>query len=358
MTSLIQLTDAGLYCPLGDFHVDPWKPVARAVVTHAHSDHARPGSQSYLTARDGVPLVKERVGLDASVEGLAYGEAVEMGGARLSLHPAGHILGSAQVRIEREGEVCVVSGDYKTVADPTCRPFEPIRCHTFITESTFGLPIYRWQSSSAIFESIGAWWRRNQERGRTSILYAYSLGKAQRLLAGLEASIGPILVHGAIDRFLPHYIRAGIALPPTERATTENSRQTRGRALVVAPPSAANTPWLAKFGEVSLAMASGWMQIRGPRRRRALDAGFALSDHADWNGLLGAIAATGAQEVWATHGYSSVLVRWLSEHGIESRAIKTAFEGEEETEPPSADEQAAGEGLRPAEPAGATIVDS
>jgi putative mRNA 3-end processing factor len=340
MTSLVQLTDRGLYCPAGDFFVDPWKPVPRAIVTHGHGDHARPGSQLYLTANDGVPLVQERVGSDARVDGIDYGTELSFGNVHVSLHPAGHILGSAQVRIEQNGEVCVVSGDYKTAADPTCRRFEPIRCHTFITESTFALPIYRWRPASEIFDDVHAWWRRNQERGRTSVVFAYALGKAQHLLAGLDPSIGPILVHGAVDRFLAHYSQAGVALPPTERATTENARATRGRALVVAPPSAANTPWMKKFGEVSLAMASGWMQIRGPRRRRALDAGFALSDHADWNGLLDSISATGAQEVWATHGYSGVLVRWLTEHGIEARAIKTAFEGEEEAEAAEATEQA------------------
>lgn len=332
MTSLVELTDRGLYCSAGDFYIDPWRPVARAIVTHAHSDHARPGSESYLTALDGVGLLAERVGLDARIDGLAYGETVAFGGASVSLHPAGHILGAAQVRIQRQGEVCVVSGDYKTVADRTCPAFEPLRCHTFITESTFGLPIYRWAAESLIFENIHGWWRRNQERGRTSIIYAYALGKAQRVLSGLDPTVGPILVHGAVERFLPHYARAGVALPPTEHATTENGRANRGRAIVIAPPSAANTPWLTKFGDVSLAMASGWMQLRGPRRRRALDAGFALSDHADWDGLLGAIAASGAQEVWATHGYSSVLVRWLDEHGIQAKAIKTAFEGEEEAE--------------------------
>ncbi len=335
MTSIIQLTDRGLYCTAGDFYIDPWAPVERAIITHAHSDHARPGSTRYLTSSRGAPLVRERVGLDAIVDGLPLGEPLTTGAVKISLHPAGHILGSAQVRIEHGGEVCVISGDYKLAADPTCDPFEPVRCHTFVTESTFGLPIYRWRPAAEIVAAINAWWRANQDIGRTSVIYAYAVGKAEQVVAGLDPSIGPILVHGAVDRFLPHYREAGVTLPATERATSENAAGSRGRAIVVAPPSAAHTPWLKKFGPISTAMASGWMQIRGARRRRSLDAGFALSDHADWQGLLDAIAATAAQEIWVTHGYSTVLARWLSEHGLQTRVIKTAFEGEllEEVEP-------------------------
>ena len=342
MTSLMELTDRGLYCAAGDFYVDPWQPVPRAVITHAHSDHARFGSAAYLTAAPGVEVLRERVGLDAQIESVEYAESIRLNGVSVTLHPAGHILGSAQIRIEHRGQICVVSGDYKTQADPTCQVFEPVRCHTFITESTFALPIYHWQSDAELFAAIHAWWQRNQQQRRTSVIYAYSLGKAQRVLAGLDPSVGPILVHGAVDRFLPHYRHAHVPLPYTERATTENAQQTRGTAMVVAPPSAAGTPWLRKFGPVSAAMASGWMQIRGARRRRSLDAGFALSDHADWTGLLSAIAATGAEEVWATHGYSSILVRWLSEHGLAARAIRTAFEGEliEDTEATADGDQA------------------
>jgi putative mRNA 3-end processing factor len=325
---LIELTDAGLYCRQADFHIDPWQGVARAILTHSHSDHARPGSARYLTSSDGVRLAAERLGAEAVIDGVAYGEELNLNGVRVSLHPAGHILGSAQIRLEHAGQVYVVSGDYKTQPDRTCARFEPLRCHTFLTESTFGLPIYRWHDEAEVFDDLHAWWRRNQEQGRTSLLYAYSLGKAQRILAGLDAAIGPILVHGAIDRFLPHYEAAGIQLPPTERATNDNARASRGRALVLAPLSAAGTPWLRKLGPLSAAMASGWMQIRGMRRRRALDAGFPLSDHADWEGLLGAIAATGAQEVFVTHGYSDVLARWLNERGIRASVVQTAYEGE------------------------------
>jgi putative mRNA 3-end processing factor len=283
-----------------------------------------------------VDVLRVRLGDEALIEGFAYGESATIGQARVSLHPAGHILGSSQVRIEHGGQVCVVSGDYKTMADDTCEPFEPVRCHTFVTESTFGLPIYRWQPADEIFRDLNAWWGRNQEQGRTSVIYAYSLGKAQRVLAGLDASIGPILVHGAVDRFLPAYEAAGVRLPVTERANLENAKASRGRAMVVAPPSAAGTPWLRKFGPVSTAIASGWMQIRGPRRRRAVDQGFALSDHADWSGLLGAIDATGAERIWVTHGYSPVMTRWFADQGKQARVIPTRYEGEQLEEPEAA----------------------
>jgi putative mRNA 3-end processing factor len=326
--ALLETTDQGLYCAAGDFYIDPWRPVARAIITHAHSDHARAGSQSYLTAARGVDILRDRVGADAEVQGLQFGKTIDHSGVRVSLHPAGHILGSAQVRLEYRGEVWVVSGDYKTIADRTCDAFEPLACHVFITESTFGLPIYRWRPNDELVAEVNDWWRTNQERGRTSVIFAYALGKAQRVLASLDESLGPLLLHGAVERYVPLYRAAGIDLPECCRATTENARQTRGRAMVVAPPSAAGTPWLRKFGDIATAFASGWMQIRGTRRRRAVDRGFAISDHADWDGLLGAIDATGADEIIVTHGYRSTLVRWLTEHGKQARAIATAFEGE------------------------------
>jgi putative mRNA 3-end processing factor len=332
MSLLLENTDFGLYCPVGDFYIDPWRPVPWAIITHAHSDHARPGCGRYLTAAPGVEVLRERLDPWAEVEGIAYGRTITHRGVQISLHPAGHILGSAQVRLEHAGHVCVVSGDYKLLPDPTCEAFEPLRCHVFVTESTFGLPIYRWRPPEGLLVEIHDWWRANQERGRTSVLYAYSLGKGQRVVAGLDPAVGPILVHGAIDRYLPIYRRSGVTLPATERATDENSRQTRGRAIVVAPPSAMGTPWLRKFGEISTAIASGWMQIRGARRRRAVDRGFALSDHADWDGLRWAIQATGAEQVWVTHGYVSVMVRWLREQGFGARGLATRFEGELEDE--------------------------
>lgn len=327
---LIRITERGFYCPAGDFYIDPWQPVPRAIVTHAHSDHARPGSSAYLAARDGERVLRSRLGPEARIRTLAYGEPLDAGGVRVSLHPAGHILGSAQVRVERRGEVWVVSGDYKTDADPTCAPFEPLRCHTFISEATFALPIYRWRPQAELFAEINAWWRRNQAAGKASLLLGYALGKAQRLLAGLDPSIGPVVAHGAVERLNRDYRDAGIALPPTRYAGEVGRGFDWSRALIVAPPSAHGTPWLRRFGPLSTGLASGWMQIRGTRRRRSVDRGFALSDHADWPGLLRSIADTGAERVWVTHGYTAVLARWLQDHGVNASIVQTRFEGEVE----------------------------
>jgi putative mRNA 3-end processing factor len=337
----LRLTEAGLYCEAGDFFIDPWRPVDRAVITHAHADHARWGSRRYLASRDGAGVLRVRVGDDPIIDAVDYGETIEVNGVRVSLHPAGHILGSAQVRVEHRGAVWVVSGDYKVGPDLTCVPFEPVRCHVFITESTFALPIYRWPSQQDVFDSMNAWWRTNADAGKVCLLFGYALGKAQRLLSGLDPSIGPIFCHGAVEKLNASYREAGISLPPTSYAGTTSNRSAWKRGIVVAPPSAHGSPWSRKFGPSSTAFASGWMTIRGTRRRRAVDRGFVLSDHADWPGLLDAIAATGAETVWATHGYSAVLVRWLREHGTEAEAVTTRFEGEQDT-PAEPDEGPAG----------------
>jgi putative mRNA 3-end processing factor len=274
------------------------------------------------------------VGSGPRIVGQPFGKAIDLNGVRLSLHPAGHLLGSAQVRVESRGEVWVVSGDYKVEADRTCETFEVVRCNTFISESTFGLPIFRWHPQEQIFDEINQWWEQNQEQGRTSILLGYALGKAQRLLSGIDASRGPILIHGAVQRYVDIYRRAGIELPPTIYAGSDASRLHRGKALVIAPPSAAaSAGWLRKFGSSSLALASGWMQIRGTRRRRAVDRGFVLSDHADWDGLLTTIRATGAERIGVTHGYINTLVRYLSEQGMDAYALPTRYEGESSEEP-------------------------
>jgi putative mRNA 3-end processing factor len=326
---LLRLTERGLYCAAGDFYIDPWQPVERAVITHAHADHARPGSGRYLTTTDGVNVLRVRLGPEAEIGAVAYGEQVVHNGVRVSLHPAGHILGSAQVRVEHRGEVWAVSGDYKVEPDPTCAPFEPVRCHTFITESTFGLPIYRWPAQAEVFADVNAWWRANAAAGKASILFGYALGKAQRLLAGLDEGIGPIFTHGAVEKLNEAYRATGVRLPATKGAGAL-PRGTRWEgAMIVAPPSALGTPWQRKFGAASTGFLSGWMQIRGTRRRRAVDRGFVLSDHADWPGLLGAVTATGAERVWVTHGYSAVLARRLQEQGMDAQAVQTRFEGEE-----------------------------
>ena len=343
--SLLTLTDRGLYCEAGDFYVDPWEPVDRAVITHAHGDHASWGSRAYLTSEPGLAVLRARLEPGARIRGVGYGEPVALNGVTISLHPAGHILGSSQVRIVHRGEVWVVSGDYKTDPDPTCAPFEPVRCHTFITESTFGLPIYRWAPQSEVFDEINAWWRSNAALGKTSLLFGYTLGKAQRLIAGLDPSIGPILTHGAVERMTRAYRESGVELPPTTYAGTmlqEPRSETTG-AIVVAPPHAGGSPWLRRFAPYSTGFASGWMLVRGARRRRPLDRGFALSDHVDWPSLLDAIGATGAGEVWVTHGFTEPVVRWLGEHGVEARVVQTRFEGEQDDEGGEAETRGNGE---------------
>jgi putative mRNA 3-end processing factor len=326
--SLITVTDAGLYCEAGGFFIDPWRPVDRAVITHAHADHARRGHGHYLTTTSGERVLRTRMEPGAVIDGVAYGETLKMNGVRVSLHPAGHILGSAQVRIEHGGEVWVISGDYKVSADATCETFEPVRCHTFVTECTFGLPIYRWPPAPEVFAEINRWWQRNREQGQVSVVFAYALGKAQRLLGGIDASIGPVFCHGAVQRVNEDYKESGIALPATAHAGLGDRGRAWDGALVVAPPSALGTPWLRKFGAAATAFASGWMIVRGARRRRSVDRGFVLSDHADWPGLLDAIRSTTAERVLTTHGHTAPMVRWLCEHGVAALALVTEFIGE------------------------------
>lgn len=323
--SLLKPTPAGLYCELGDFYVDPWKPVPRAVITHAHSDHARAGCGQYLCSHRSKLLLKTRLGNDSTIDSVEYGELLTLGGVQVSLHPAGHILGSAQVCIEHRGERVVVSGDYKRQSDTTCRPFEPVRCNTFVTESTFGLPIYRWPDSDALFEAINDWWKANQETGKASLLLAYSLGKAQRLLSGIDSNRGRIFTHGAVEKLNECYRLQDVNLPETTHVSIAPEGTDWSQSLIVAPPSALGTTWTRRFGKMSVAMASGWMQIRGTRRRRAMDRGFILSDHVDWSSLLQSIEETEAEEVWVTHGYTDTLVRYLNEQGRKARVVETEF---------------------------------
>jgi putative mRNA 3-end processing factor len=321
MNTLLTPTPNGLYCPAGDFTIDPRHPVPRAVITHAHADHARGGSGSYLCAQDGKGILQSRLGPAADIRTLDYGAVLNLNGVGLSLHPAGHVLGAAQVRLEKGGYTCVVSGDYKTVSDPTCRPLEPLRCQRFISESTFGLPIFRWPAAEQVIGEVEAWWRENQAWKRTSVLFAYALGKAQRILASLAADIGPILTHGAIEAVNQVYRESGVALPPTRHVGDVRDKALLDRALVLAPPSADNPAWLRRFPQPSRAFASGWMRIRGNRRRRALDRGFVMSDHADWDGLVDTITASGAERVDLTHGYAAEMARRLREQGVQAAAL-------------------------------------
>jgi putative mRNA 3-end processing factor len=322
-------TAAGLYCEAGGFHVDPWLPVERAVITHAHSDHARPGSAAYLCAAPARTVLQRRLP-DAAIETLAYGESRTLGGVRISFHPAGHILGSAQIRVEHRGEVWVVSGDYKRQPDPTCAPFEPVRCDTFVTEATFGLPIYTWDPPGTVIDDILDWWRGNRTEGRPSVLFCYVLGKAQRILAEIGARAdGPIHLHGAMCAMTEAYRDAGVTMAAAERVTEGMRGKALARSLVLAPLSARGTSWMRRLPHASDAFASGLMRVRGVRRQRAFDRGFALSDHADWGALLDTIAATGATRVLVTHGWSEALARYLHEaRGLDTAVIRTAYEGE------------------------------
>jgi putative mRNA 3-end processing factor len=344
MSDMVVVRKEGLYCVPGDFYIDPWRPVDRAVITHAHGDHARWGHKHYLASNQSVGILKSRLGADINIEGLAYGDAVTHNGVTISLHPAGHVLGSAQVRMEHEGEIWVASGDYKVEPDATCDPFEAVRCHSFITESTFGLPIYRWDPQQEVYDDINRWWRRNADEGRTSVLYAYAFGKAQRVLSGLDASIGPIVCHGAVEPLNRVYREGGVALPATQ-LVSETGKDEMKRAIVLAPPSAAGSTWTRRFGDYSDAFASGWMLLRGARRRRGVDRGFVLSDHADWPGLLSAIRATEASQVVVTHGSIPVMVRWLRQIGLDAKAFETEYGDEDDNAEGSA---APEEGEKPA----------
>jgi putative mRNA 3-end processing factor len=332
-SSLLTVDDRGLYCEAGGFHIDPWRPVPNAIITHAHGDHARRGMGRYLGSTEGARVLRTRMGADANIDTLPYGEEVTIGSTRVSFHPAGHILGSSQIRVEHKGEVWVVSGDYKVFPDRTCTPFEPVKCHTFVTESTFGMPIYRWPDPALVSREINTWWRENQQAGRTSLLMGYALGKAQRLIGLLDPSIGPIYTHGAVEALTQDYRDSGIDLPPTTLVVGNPKGFDWSTGIVIAPPSVQGTVWMRKFGDVSMAFASGWMMIRGTRRRRAVDRGFVVSDHADWPELLSAIHETGCERVLATHGSVAILVRWLREQGLAADGLETRFEGDEDAAP-------------------------
>ena len=328
---LIEPTENGLYCEAGRFHIDPWQPVDRAVITHAHGDHLRPGSGAYLCATAAQSLLRHRLGSAATIEAADYGAAVDINGVRVSFHPAGHILGSAQIRAEHRGEVWVASGDYKRAPDPTCAAFDPQRCRVFITEATFGLPVFRWDQPTHTVADICAWWDEMREAGRPAVLFGYALGKAQRVLAELaRCRDRPVFIHGALAPLVELYREAGVALPHTLRASETPRGTSFAGELIVAPLSARGTVWMRRFRDHSSAFASGWMRIRGARRRRAYDRGFPLSDHADWDALTTTIAETGAEHVYVTHGYTQQLARALSERGVEATAWRTQYEGEVE----------------------------
>ena len=322
-------TPVGLYCEPGDFHIDPWGAAPRALITHAHGDHARLGSAAYLCAAPCAPLLTRRFGSDTVVQSVAYQEPLTLGSTVVSFHPAGHVLGSAQIRIEGPDGVWVVSGDYKRAADPTCAAFEPVPCDVFVTESTFALPIYRWDPTALVIGELLEWWTANRAQGLTSIVFCYTIGKAQRLLAELAAFTDrPVLVHGMMLPIIEVYRAAGVHMLPAQPLVERPRGTSLAGELVLAPPSARGTPWMRRLGDVSDALASGLMRVRGVRRQRAYDRGFVLSDHADWPALMDTIAETGAHRVLATHGHAEVLARHLREQGLDAGVIRTAWEGE------------------------------
>jgi len=334
MSDLVQLRPEGLYCPAGDFYIDPWRPVPVAVVTHGHGDHARAGMGCYHTSAEGLPILRWRLG-EQDYRAHGYGTPFALGSARVSLHPAGHVLGSSQVRIEAGGQVWVASGDYKRQPDPTCSPFEVVPCDTFITEATFGLPIYRWPAAADVAREIVQWRDHCAGRGEAAILYCYALGKAQRLLAELKPYAGrPVYLHGAIAAGVDVYRQAGIDMADTRLVIDADGATPAARAgfageLILAPPSAAGSAWLRRFRRAQQGFASGWMRLRGNRRRRNMDRGFVVSDHADWPGLLRTIRETGASRVIATHGDTHALVRTLNEAGVAAQALATRYGDEE-----------------------------
>jgi putative mRNA 3-end processing factor len=327
-SQLLQFTSSGIFCADAGVYIDPWKPVDRAIITHAHSDHARFGNKRYLAHKDSESILRLRLG-DIELQTVDYGEAFNINGIKFSLHPAGHIIGSAQVRVERSGEVWVASGDYKIQDDGFSAPFELVKCNTFITESTFGLPIYKWPAQKLVMNEIREWWQQNQVEGKASVLMGYALGKMQRLIVGLQPFIGPVFAHGAVFNVNEKLREAGFDLPTVGFASDIEKKLFRD-ALILAPPSALGSPWLKRFDPYSTGYCSGWMTVRGAKNRRAIDRGFVVSDHADWNDLNGTIAATGAGKVYVTHGFTDTFARWLNEKGIEAHEVKTEYGDEQE----------------------------
>lgn len=325
-TPLLQFTDKGIYCKAAGVYLDPWKPVDKAIISHGHADHSRWGHKKYITHHRNVPIIKHRLG-EISVTGKNWGETFMVNGVRFSLHPAGHIVGSSQIRVEHKGEVWVFTGDYKVEDDGLANPYETVKCHTFITECTFGLPAFKWANQTEVYNDINTWWAQNKADGKTSVLFGYSLGKAQRLLNHLDTSIGKIYTHGAVEN-MTEVLRSVVTLPTTTLITKETKKEDILGHMVIAPPSAHGSTWIRKMVPYVTASASGWMTFRGARRRRAIDKGFVLSDHCDWDGLLDSIKSTGAEKIICTHGYTEIFSKYLRELGYDARTENTQYEGE------------------------------
>ncbi len=326
---LLEFTDKGIYCAAAKVYLDPWKPVEKAIISHGHADHSRWGHKQYITHHRNVPIISHRLG-HIQVTGKEWGETFSINNVKFSLHPAGHIIGSSQIRVEYKGEVWVFTGDYKTENDGISTPYESVKCHTFITECTFGLPAFSWTPQKEVLNNINNWWSENKAEGKTSVLFGYSLGKAQRLLKYLDTGIGKIYTHGAIEK-MTEVLRPLVDVPETNLITRDTKKRELLGNIVVAPRSAHGSPWIRKMVPYVTASASGWMAFRGERRRRAIDKGFVLSDHCDWQGLIASIEATGAEKVICTHGYTDIFSRYLREQGYDARTESTQY-GEEENE--------------------------
>src|SRR6201985_192904 len=329
---LLEFTDCGIYCAQGKFYIDPWKPVDDAVITHAHSDHAYSGHKRYLAHRLSREVLRYRLG-EIALQTVEYGETVMKNGVSITLYPAGHVIGSAQIRVEYQGEVWVGTADYKTEDDAISPPLEPVKCHHFISECTFGMPVYQWKPQVQVFDEMNHWWRSNLENGLATVVVGYSLGKAQRILQNLDLYNGKVYTHGAIENTNQALRNNGVLLNPTERITQESSKEEVRKGIILAPPSSVGTPWMRKFQPYSFGYCSGWMALRGAKRRRAADRGFILSDHADWNGLVSAIHATACECVYLTHGDTATFTRYLNEIGFNAREVHTLYGGEEEENP-------------------------
>jgi putative mRNA 3-end processing factor len=339
---LLAFNSNGIYCHQAGVYLDPWRPVDNAIITHGHSDHARWGNKNYITHHDNVPIIRHRLG-QISVTGKGWNETFTINGVKFSFHPAGHIIGSAQVRVEYKGEVWVFTGDYKTEDDGLSTPYEVVKCHTFITECTFGLPAFKWLPQAEVMADVNNWWAENKASGQTSVLFGYTLGKAQRLLKHLNTDIGKIYTHGAVEN-MTEVLREVVDFPPTTLITGDTKKEDILGNIVLAPPSAHGSTWIRKMTPFVTGSASGWMAFRGARARRAIDKGFVLSDHCDWQGLLESIRATGAEKIISTHGYSDIFSRYLREQGYDARTERTQYEGESgELEPTTADEMSIGD---------------
>lgn len=325
---LLVFNSKGIYCPQAQVYLDPWKPVNRAIITHGHADHSRWGHRHYLTHHKNIPIIRHRLG-EINVQGVEWNEPFMINGVIFSLHPAGHIVGSSQVRVEYKGEVWVFTGDYKTEIDGVCTPYESIKCHTMITECTFGLPAFKWKPQHKVFEEINQWWHENKEEGKTSVLFGYTLGKAQRILKHLDPSIGKIYTHGAVEN-MTEVLRTQLALPETHLITKDTPVKEIKGNMIVAPPSAHGAPWMRKFVPFETGTCSGWMAFRGARKRRATDRGFVLSDHCDWQGLLHSIKESEASRVICTHGYTHIFSKYLREIGYDASIENTEYDSEKD----------------------------